>query len=241
MKPMPRLILSILLSFTLIGVENSRAQTPALDSLHVNLEAKDMALREALQQLVSQTKVQLVYHDALVAGVKTSCAFKNVTLREALTEILAPAELTYGVMEDGQIVIMWRGWLERRGPSNAAAPPFGMAGPPDFIATALQELALSETQKTQIDSIQKMQRKKAVALFRQRQSGALDFDGFRSAREKMNEEMMKQMQDVLTKDQYKKFKRELEQTRPPREGFRPPPQHRPEGGPPPHGRPPRRR
>jgi len=237
-----RLLFSILFAVILLDPNLSRAQTPALDSLRVNLEAKDLALREALQQLVSQTKVQLVYHDALVAGVKTSVSFKNVTLREALTEILAPAELTYGVMEDGQIVIMWRGWLERRGAANAAAPPFGIAGPPDFIATALQELALTETQKTQIDSIQKVQREKAAALFRQRQTGALDFEDFRSAREQMNDGMMKQMQAVLTKAQYKKFKKELEQNRPPREGFRPPPpHHRPESGPPPHGRPPRRR
>jgi hypothetical protein len=238
MKSMRQLILFILLKITLLGAALSRAQTPELDSLRVNLEAKDLALREVLQQLVSQTKVQLVYHDALVAGVKTNGSFKNVTLRQALTEILAPAELTYGMMADGQIVILWRGWLEHRGRSNAAAPPFGMAGPPDFIATALQALALSETQKAQIDSIQKTQRDKAVALFRQRQTGALDFDDFRSAREQMNEEMMKQMQGVLTKDQYKKFKKELEQNRPPREGFRPPPpRHRPEGGPSPHGRP----
>ena len=233
MKTMRRFILIGFILFAAI----SRAQTPALDSLRVNWEAQDLALREALQQIVAQTKVQLVYHDALVAGVKTSGSFKNVPLREALVEILAPAELTFAMLEDGQIVIMWRGWLERRG----AAPPFSMAGPPDFIALALQELALSKTQKTQIDSLQKIQREKAVALFRQRQTGALDFEDFRSAREKMNEEMMKQMQSVLTKDQYKKFKKELQQNRPPREDFHPPPSHRPAGGPPPHGRPPRRR
>ncbi len=237
---MRRLIFFILLKVALLDAALSRAQTPALDSLRVNLEARDLALREALQQLVSQTKVQLVYHDALVAGVKTTGSFKNVTLRQALTEILAPAELTYAMMADGQIVIMWRGWLERRGSSHAS-PPFGIAGPPDFIGAALQELSLSETQKAQIDSIQKTQREKAVALFRQRQSGALDFENFRSAREKMNEEMMKQMQGVLTKEQFKKFKRAIEENRPVREGFRPTPSHRPDGGPPPHRRPPRRR
>ena len=231
----------ILLGFIFIAAV-SGAQTPALDSLRVNLEAKDMALREALQELVAQTKVQLVYHDALVAGVKTNGAFKNVTLRKALTEILAPAELTYGVMEDGQIVIMWRGWLERRVAANVAAPPFGMGGPPDFIATALQALVLTAAQKTQIDSLQKIQREKAVALFRQRQTGTLDFDHFRAAREQMNDDLMKQMQSVLTKEQYKKFRKEIEQSHPPlREGFRPPPSFRPQGGPSPHGPPPRRR
>lgn len=234
MKPLRRIIFSGLILIAVI----SRAQTPALDSLRVTLEAKDLALREVLQQIVAQTKTQLVYHDMLVAGVKTSVAFKNIPLREALAEILAPAELTYGVMADGQIVILWRGWLENRGAANPA--PFSMAGPLDFMAMALQELTLSDLQKTQIDSLQKIQREKAMALFRQRQTGALDFDDFRTAREQMNAELMKQMQSVLTKEQYKKFKKELERHRPPREEFRPPPSQRPGGGPP-HGRPPRRR
>ena len=234
MKPLRRIIFSGLILIAVI----SRAQTPALDSLRVTLEAKDLALREVLQQIVAQTKTQLVYHDMLVAGVKTSVAFKNIPLREALAEILAPAELTYGVMADGQIVILWHGWLENRGAANPA--PFSMAGPLDFMAMALQELTLSDLQKTQIDSLQKIQREKAMALFRQRQTGALDFDDFRTAREQMNAELMKQMQSVLTKEQYKKFKKELERHRPPREEFRPLPSQRPGGGPP-HGRPPRRR
>lgn len=236
MKPMLRLILLGFISTTIIA----SAQTPVLDSLRINLEVRDMALRAALQELVAQSKVQLVYHDALVAGVKTNAALKNVTLRAALIEILTPAELTYGVMADGQIVILWRGWLENRGVSNSA-PPLGMAGPPDFIAMALQELTLTETQKTQIDSIQQMQREKAMTLFRQRQSGTLAFDDFRAAREKMNGEMLKQMQGVLTKEQFRKFKKEFEQNRPARQEFHRPPSFRPEGAPPLRARPPRKR
>lgn len=243
MKLIRRFTRSVLAGFTLVTISLTHAQTNALDSLRVNLEGKDLALRAALQQLVSQTRVQLVYHDALVAGVRVNCSLKSATLRQALAEILAPAELTYGVMEDGLIVIMWRGWLEHRGAASDAGirpPPLGMAGPPDLV-TALQGLTLSETQKAQIDSIQKTQHEKTVALLRQRQTGALDFENFRLERDTMHEEMMKQMQSVLTKEQYQKFKKELQQNRPPREGFRPPPPNRREGGPPPPGRPPRRK
>ncbi|MCG3119663.1 MAG: hypothetical protein ALAOOOJD_02138 [bacterium] len=244
MKRIRRFTLFMLAGLVLVAASPTHAQINALDSLRVNLVGKNLALREALQQLVAQTKVQLVYHDAIVAGVKVNCFLNKVTLRQALGEILAPAELTYGVMEDGLIVIMWRGWLEHRGPASDAGvhpPPLGMADPPDFVATALQGLTLTATQKAQIDSIQKVQHEKAVALFRQRQTGALDFENFRSARDMMNEDMMKQMQGVLTKAQYQKFKQELEHNRPPRQGFRPPPPNRPAGGPPPHGRPPRRK
>jgi hypothetical protein len=224
------------------------AQIEALDSLRVNLTVQDIALREALQQLVSQTQAQLVYHDAIVAGVKTSCSLKNVTLRQALKEILAPADLTYRVMDDGLIVIVWRGWMarppERRGPPNGAGfrpPPFGAGGPPpgspEFIDAALKDLALSATQQAQIDSMRNAQREKVVALLRQRQTGELDFEKFRAEYHKLNDEMIQQMQGVLTKDQYKKLEKVIEQHRPPRRDF---PPLRPEGGTR-QRRPPRRR
>jgi hypothetical protein len=223
-------------------------QTKTLDSLRVSLEVKDAALREALQQLVLQTQAQLVYHDAIVAGVKTSCSLKNVTLRQALEEILAPADLAYRVMDDGLIVIVWRGWRarppERRGPPNGAEfrpPAFGAGGPPsgspEFIDAALKDLALSATQQAQIDSMRNAQREKVVTLLRQRQTGELDFEQFRSEHRKLNDDMLQQMQGVLTKEQYKKLEKTIQPQRPPRGAFPPP---RPEGGNRP-GRPPRRR
>lgn len=236
MKKMDRLLIYTLLGAIFVIPSFSRAQMLALDSIQVNLEAKDLALREALQQLVSQTKVQLVYHDAIVAGVKTSAALKNVTLRQALEEILTPADLTYRMMDDGQIVIVWRGWMERRGPSGGAGfrpPP---PGSPEFIETALQEINLSDLQKARIDSMQKAQREKVFELFRKRQSGEFDFESFRSAHHQLTEDMMQQMQGILTQEQYKEFKKEVEAHRRPRVGV---PPFRPEGGPP-HGRPPRR-
>jgi len=223
----------IIYGMIFVFASESHAQIEALDSLRVNLTVQDVALREALQQLVSQTKAQLVYHDAIVAGVKTSGSLKNVTLRQALEEILTPADLTYRMMDDGQIVIVWRGWMERRGPPGGTGFRSPAPGSPEFIETALQALNLSAMQKAQIDSTQKAQREKVNELFRQRQSGEFDFERFRSAHHKLTEDLIQQMQGILTKEQYKEFKKEFE-------AHRPPPPHRPAGGPP-HQHRPRRR
>ncbi len=79
-----------------------------LDGIFVTLAAKEILLREALQQIVSQTKLQIVYSDALVKDVKVNCACKAVTVRVALRELLQPAALFYEVTSDGQIVIVKR-------------------------------------------------------------------------------------------------------------------------------------
>lgn len=79
-----------------------------LDSIRVSFEASDVALREALQNLIAQTRLQIVYHDALVKGLKVSCACKDVTLRQALNELLKSTPLTFEAMPDGQIVIVKR-------------------------------------------------------------------------------------------------------------------------------------
>jgi hypothetical protein len=241
MKPMRRLALFMPFGIILLVAPLARTQIKALDSMRVSLEVRDLALREALQQLVSQTNAQLVYHDAIVAGVKTSCSLKNVSLRQALEEILLPADLAYRMMDDGQIVIVWRGWRESppepsghpRGPGFHRPPPER----PEFIASALQDLDLSEMQKARVDSLQKTQHEKVIALFRQRQSGELNFEDFRLAHRKLADDMMKQMQNILTKEQYKQFKKTLEQPLSPRGSF---PPFGPEGGPI-HQPPPRRR
>jgi len=79
-----------------------------LDDLRVSLEAKPMSLREALQQVVSQTNLQIVYSDALVKDIQANYSGKNVTARTALDGLLAPAALDYRVLEDDQIVIIKR-------------------------------------------------------------------------------------------------------------------------------------
>ncbi len=83
-----------------------------LDNIRVSLEAKNIPLREALQQIMAQTQAQIVYSDALVKDVNAGYSGKNVTLRNALNSLLAPAALDYRVMEDDQIVIIRRNKLK---------------------------------------------------------------------------------------------------------------------------------
>lgn len=84
------------------------AQSDHLEHVRVSLTAHEMPLREALQRLVSQTGVQIVYGDALVRDVRVSYAAEQVPLPIALQNILAPIALDYRVMADGQIVIIKR-------------------------------------------------------------------------------------------------------------------------------------
>jgi hypothetical protein len=79
-----------------------------LDRLRVSLETKPLSLRDALQHVVSQTNLQIVYSDALVMDAQTHYSGQNVTARAALDSLLAPAALDYRVMEDDQIVIIRR-------------------------------------------------------------------------------------------------------------------------------------
>lgn len=79
-----------------------------LDRVRVRLEAQDLPLREALQSLVAQTKLQIVFDDARVKDFKVDCSCPNVTLRQALEALLKTTSLTFEAMSDGQIVIVSR-------------------------------------------------------------------------------------------------------------------------------------
>jgi len=231
---------SILIFLAAASVRTATAmpRTDILDSLRVSLAAKDLPLREALQRLVSQTKVQLVYPDALVEGIRSNCSLQNVTLRRALEEILAPAELSFRVMADEQIVIVWRGWWENapphRGPPGGMGfgpPPWGRGGPPlgeaEFMDTVLKDLKLSEAQKAEIDTIRSVQQEKALELFHKRQKHELSFESMRAARRAVHEETLQLMKEVLTPGQIPQFEKALKAMRPPRGGMPPP---HPEGG-----------
>ncbi len=80
----------------------------ALDELRVSLQAENISLREALQKIVSQTKLQIVYSDALVQAVKVNCDCKELTVRAALGELLKSTALDYEITSDEQIVIVRR-------------------------------------------------------------------------------------------------------------------------------------
>jgi len=101
------LLLSTLLFAALASASNLTDKAD-LDKVRVTLEVSAMPLREALQTLVAQTKLQIVFDDARVRDFKVDCKCPNVTLRQALEEILKATPLTFEAMNDGQIVIVSR-------------------------------------------------------------------------------------------------------------------------------------
>ncbi|MBC8186201.1 TonB-dependent receptor [candidate division KSB1 bacterium] len=102
------IFLTTLLLFSAGYSENSIRNESDLDSVRVNLEVKDIQLRTAIQHLVSQTKLQIIFNDALVKDIKVNCSIKNTTLRNALETLLKNTKLTFKTMKDGQIVIIKR-------------------------------------------------------------------------------------------------------------------------------------
>jgi hypothetical protein len=98
----------LLLIFIAPSLADTSADKAGLDSIRVNFEAKDILLREALQKLIAQTHLEIVYNDALVNGFNVSCVCHNVSLRQALEELLKPTPLTFDVVKGGQIVIVKR-------------------------------------------------------------------------------------------------------------------------------------
>jgi hypothetical protein len=85
----------------------------ALDELRVSLRVENFSLREALQKIVSQTKLQIVYSDALVQEVQVTCDCKEMSVRAALGELLKHTALDYEITSDEQIVIVRRGFQKR--------------------------------------------------------------------------------------------------------------------------------
>lgn len=77
-----------------------------LDRVRVDVVAENILLREAIQQLVAATKMQIVYNDAIIKDLRVSCSCRNRTLRQVLVELLKPTNLVFQVMDDGQIVIL---------------------------------------------------------------------------------------------------------------------------------------
>ena len=105
--------LIILLTCFLGYSQGFAAKKIDIDSLRVTLDVKDVPLRDVIQMLVVQTKLQIVYSDALVKDIKVSCSCKNITLRSALETILKNTSLTFRALKDGQVVIVKRSSKKR--------------------------------------------------------------------------------------------------------------------------------
>jgi outer membrane receptor for ferrienterochelin and colicin len=100
--------LFLLFIFVAPSLADTSAEKAGLDSIRVNFVANNISLREALQKLIAQTHLEIVYNDALVNGFNVNCACSDVSLRHALEELLKPTPLTFEVVKGGQIVIVKR-------------------------------------------------------------------------------------------------------------------------------------
>ncbi|MGH7601949.1 MAG: carboxypeptidase-like regulatory domain-containing protein, partial [bacterium] len=98
----------LLLIFAAPSLADTDGEKAGLDSIRVSFEAKDISLREALQKLIAQTHLEIVYNDAFVNGFNVDCVCKNVSLRQALEELLKSTPLTFDVVKGSQIVIVKR-------------------------------------------------------------------------------------------------------------------------------------
>lgn len=108
---MPKFVLSILV--LLLHSSTSLYPIPKdgqedLDQIHVNLKFNNLSLKEALQQLVRQTNLQIIYNDAIVENIRVDCPCRNLGVREALSELLKTTKLVFKVLADGQIIIVIR-------------------------------------------------------------------------------------------------------------------------------------
>lgn len=107
-KNIARLIALTVVVFSL-SLQSGLAQSQKnleVDSVQVRFALKNAPLREALQKLITQSGLQIVYNDALVNGLLVSCECKNVSVRQALDSLLADTPLSYQRLKNGQVVII---------------------------------------------------------------------------------------------------------------------------------------
>ena len=107
----PRFFIAFILAGALAAPARGTAgPVPAsdLDSIRVQLAVENVPLRQALERLVEQTQLHIVFSDALVKNITVSCRCREVTARQALNTLLAGTPLTFKVLPDGQVVIMKR-------------------------------------------------------------------------------------------------------------------------------------
>ena len=89
------------------------------------------------------------------------------------------------------------------------------------VDRALRDLDLSDKQKAKLEDLKTAQVKKLAELTEKNRDGKIDADELRKAFEKNRDEMIKDIESVLTKDQIDKFEKALKDTTTPNPGTRP--------------------
>src|SRR5262249_6713243 len=92
-------------------------------------------------------------------------------------------------------------------PGNVVVFPGGPGGFPGGLDQALRGIELDQKQKAKVEDIKAAQQKQTQELFEKLRDGKLKPDEMRQASEKIRDEVLKDMKDVLTKEQYEKFEK----------------------------------
>ncbi len=92
----------------LTSVEDCVAADPGqtLDTTRVHLAFENLGLDDALWRIFSAAHIPILFEAGLARGRVANCNCEDVTAREALDQVLKDSELTYRVMEDGQVIIL---------------------------------------------------------------------------------------------------------------------------------------
>ncbi len=81
----------------------------------------------------------------------------------------------------------------------------GFAGGLPSLDQAFKDLHLSKEQQGAVDTVRDAYQKKVRELFQKMQAGDRNREGLMAARQKLNEELLKEMKSILGEDQYQKF------------------------------------
>lgn len=103
------------------------------------------------------------------------------------------------------------------GGGNAPTTPSGFG----TVDRALKDLDLSEKQKTKLEDIKAAQVKKFTDLTEKARDGKIDVEELQKAFAKNRDEMIKDIEAVLTRDQIDQFEKALKDAPPPNPGTRP--------------------
>lgn len=71
----------------------------------VSFKVSNIPLRQALDQLIDQTGISLLYSDATVNNIISNCNCKNTTIESALDQLLSGTSITYQITSSGYLVL----------------------------------------------------------------------------------------------------------------------------------------
>jgi hypothetical protein len=83
----------------------------------------------------------------------------------------------------------------------------------DVLASALKDVKLTEQQKGPVEKIREIHQERMRKLFERMREGAIDFENMPSARQELQELLLKEMKWVLNEEQYKKFAQAMKNNR----------------------------